>query len=113
MYYQLFLVIYLIFSLSCSFVQIMAGVHLLPEKGREPWMILVGATISIVGGIPFVLFELFEVHFMERVYYLVPALSLLGSLLSWAGVLLYALHRRGRRNRIAELEAIIESMQKS
>lgn len=97
-------------------LQITAAVFLLKERHMGALLMLVGGIVMLLGQLGnFALsFALMMGRFGSPntlVFTAVSAVAGLGCLLFAIGLLLHALRQRSKANRIAELEAIIASMQ--
>jgi hypothetical protein len=114
----LFSAIWSVLALLLGAMEITIAVMLLKEKGAGPKLMLAGAVAGIVGNlgsaaINFVADVLGAGDSPYTFYGIVWAVSALGSLLFTVGLLLHVLHRRALATRIAELEAILESQNRS
>jgi uncharacterized membrane protein YfcA len=105
---------WLLATLLVVSVQIVSSVMLLREKHIAPRLMLAGSVISLIGGLAGHILALFFVQRLEIdpmvAFNALNGLSYTGHLTFCIGLLLYALHQKGRADRIAELEAIIHSM---
>jgi hypothetical protein len=99
-------------------VNLISAIALLKQRHMGPRLMFAGACVSISGMIAMIGFQIFLISgitktngFMAYQNWWLPISSLnyLGSLLFAIGLLLHALHLRGRADRIAELEAILNS----
>lgn len=97
-------------------LEIATAVLLLQERGLASWLMLAGSTVSGLGQL--VLPIIVRVAPSIRrgnldLYMLLLSVVGFGSFVFSIGLLVHALRRRGQTNRIAELEAILASIQKS
>jgi hypothetical protein len=101
-------------SLVLWALNITSAVILLNERHSGPWLMLTGSGIALVGqiGSRLLIFTLRTNNFKTDWFAAMGALSSLGALLFSIGLLLHALHQRGKANRIAELEMILNSRDK-
>lgn len=115
MSYEIVPIIHMLISVICFAAQITAALYLLPDKGSGPWLVLVGSVVTMIGMVGAWFVPYFSPGPLNLTYInlMAPVVVICGSLISCSGWLMYALHRRGQRNRVAELEAIIETIQKS
>ena len=108
--------VWLAFSVVIGAIQIIGSVLLLREQHLGPWLMLVGACISLLAGgatqaISILGFPFGLTDHIEVFYQVAGGISSLGWLCFGAGLLIYALHRRSQHHRIAELERVVESQQ--
>lgn len=106
-------------SLLFSSLQIASAVILLKERHLAPWLMLTGSAMALIGQTGSLLIQAFLMgsgHFQMgsgrfQMQYVIAtyALATLGHLLFCIGLLLHALHQRAKADRIAQLEAILES----
>lgn len=94
-------------------LHIASAVILLRERHAGPWLMLAGSAISLVGQAGVMVLQLFPLRRnggidFQRIQ-AASAFSALGALMFAIGLLLVALHLRGRANRVAELEMILQS----
>ena len=109
----------LVITLSCM-LELVVAILLYREKGAGRWLMLGGggaAVISYVAAWTLTLFSaylaldtLLSVEFQMVLNKLIKGISIFGTLTFCIGLLLYTLHRRGQGNRVAELEAILETI---
>ena len=103
---------WLLFGLVIGGVQITAAVLLLRDRGAGPWIMLVGAVLSLLGSLsrPVVMMFIHKIGIsnISTPLMITGGLSGLGGLLFTAGLLIFALQRRGLRSRIDELERITD-----
>lgn len=93
-------------------LNITSAVILLRDRHVGPWLMLAGSGIALVGQVASTLCQIFLIrpgNFKIEWFTAIGAFSALGTLLFAIGLLLHALHQRGKANRIAELEAILAS----
>ncbi len=95
-------------------IYITTAVILLKERHFSAWLMLAGSCISLLGqigsmAISFNLMNSGKPNFEFIIA--ISGFSYLGALLFAIGLLLHALHLRGKSNRIQELEAILASLQ--
>lgn len=109
------LIIFLsVIFLICCAVQITAAGLLFPDKGAGPKLLFVGTSISLIGVFSIWIFPYQILSLDGSPYnYIVSAIFMLGTLMSCMGMLLHARQRQRQGNRVAELEAMIASIQKS
>ena len=93
-------------------LNVTSAVILLRERHPGPWMMLAGSAIALVGQtstlvMQFLLTRHSDFDFKWRLAG--TAFGTLGALTFAIGLLLHALHLRGKANRITELEAILNS----
>ena len=108
------------FQLCCVLVtaiELVAAVFLFKERAKGTGIMVAGGVISMLGQAVYwtlpLIFGSHGVGSLLRFYYVTSAVITLGWLFFSFGLLLYALHRRGQGNRVAELEAILATIQKS
>jgi hypothetical protein len=116
MSYSIFSNFWPLFALLNAGLQIAASVLLIRDRGWIPWLMLVGAALSTLGQfsglITHFLFPAFSRNSNFMIYEVSNSVTFLGLLLFSLGLLVYALHRRRQADRVAELEAILASIQK-
>lgn len=102
-------------GLLLGMVQVAAYAFLLRERGWEPRMMLIGGVVWILGRLVGWIPELTKPSMLggSLISLTLSAFSILGLTLSSIALLIYALRRRGQANRVAELEAIIATIQRS
>jgi hypothetical protein len=111
---------WLAFALLFGGLQITASILLLRERGIGPWLMLIGAVISVGGHVASQVFVVFFLNSGRlgigsrgQILSVISGFSALGSLLFVGGLLLFALTRRSLAQRIAELESILQSRPQS
>ena len=105
---------WLLISFVLAALHITSAVILLRERHSGPWLMLAGSATALLGQIASMVVQAFLMQSRSGpppVAWLsaTSSLSSLGSLLFAIGLLLHALRQRGKANRIAELEAILNS----
>lgn len=104
-------------SLLISVLQLVAAVILIKDRTRGSEIMIGGGVVALVGQVGLWTIPLYvsssEPNLMIDIYLGATSLFALGSVFFVIGLVLYALHRRGQGNRVAELEAIIETIQTS
>jgi hypothetical protein len=114
-YYSILSIIpWFLVSFIITALHIAAAVILLKERHSGPILMLVGSAITLLGQIGGAVVQVFlmRTNFRPESYQWITAtsaLSSLGALLFAIGLLLHALRQRGKANRIAELEMILNS----
>jgi uncharacterized BrkB/YihY/UPF0761 family membrane protein len=109
-------VLWLLATMLINFAQIIAAVLLLRERHIGAWLMFSGSVITLIGslilqaGFSF-LFERMGIRSpsYESIITVVSSFTYLGAFLFAIGLLLHALRLRGRADRIAELEAILQA----
>jgi hypothetical protein len=99
-------------TLVIAALHLTSAVILLRERHLGPWLMLTGSAIALVGKVGSMLIpvSLLRRGLIKNEWMLaIAAFSSLGALLFAIGLLLHALRQRGKANRIAELEAILNS----
>lgn len=99
-------------SLLIGGLHVTSAAILLRERHTGPWLMLAGSAIALVGQTSAKVMQFFLDRRSDLDFKLIfasTALATLGALMFAIGLLLYALHQRGKANRIAELEAILNS----
>ena len=104
-------------SIAVGALNITSAIYLLRERHTGPMLMLAGSGIALLGqlgqitGTAIALFGHRSGFLASPVMSVlaISALSALGSLLFAIGLLLHAVHQRGKADRIAELEAILNS----
>ena len=113
MTYSIFaLVPWLLISLAIAALHITSAIILLKERHLGPWLMLTGSAITLVGQVGSMMIPLSLLRrgvFKSEWTYAISAFTSLGAFLFAIGLLLHALRQRGKANRIAELEAILNS----
>ena len=116
-YSLLSIVPWLLSGLLVGGLNIATAVILLRERHTGPWLMLAGSAITLMGQASVIVFQFFVIRSrpgLNLQWMLASsAFSALGALLFAIGLLLFALHLRGRANRVAELEQILNSMNRS
>jgi hypothetical protein len=107
----------IVFLVLCSATQATAAIILLRNRGVGQWIILGGSVITLAGLFAFLLLPVYlrssRYAAAHEIYYIPWAMIALGLMLSCVGLLLYAFDRRREIDRVAELEAILATIQKS
>ncbi len=110
----IFSLLQLSFVLSTA-LEVIAAVFLIKERARGTWIMLGGGVVSMAGQVSYWVAPLYLRYLGSspplQFFYLSSAVIALGALIFGIGLFLYALHRRGQGSRVAELEAILESIQ--
>lgn len=99
-------------SLLLVCLQIASAVILLKERHVAPWLMLAGSGMALIGQTGSLLVQAFLMgsgRFRMEYVMATSAFATLGHLLFCIGLLLHALHQRAKADRIAQLEAILES----
>ena len=116
MYHSISSYLFPLIGLLLVGIQITAAAFLLGEGGRGPWMMLVGAGVSLLGQLARWILTIVNPEIAGgssySIYLILSSFSIFGLMLFSIGLLLHALRRRGLGNRIAELEAILASIGK-
>lgn len=112
-YSTLLIVFSLVSGLLISGLNITAAICLMKEKHIGVILMLVGGVIALIMQIvsyvmPY-FFKYSHPFDFNSVWLVQISLSFIGPLIFSIGLLLHALHQRGKANRIAELEAILNS----
>ena len=105
---------WLLISLVLAALHITSAVILLRERHSGPWLMLAGSATALLGQIAsmVVAIVLMRTHSGSPPFACITAassLAYLGALVFAIGLLLHALRQRGKANRTAELEAILNS----
>lgn len=108
---------WILISVVIGALNITSAIYLLRERHMGPMLMLAGSGIALLGqlgqiaGTVVMLFGYRSAFITNSTMSMlaVSALATLGTLLFSIGLLLHALHQRGKANRIAELEAILNS----
>jgi hypothetical protein len=109
-----------LFQSSCLLItvlQLVAATLLMKGRTRGTGIMLGGAVVAMIGQVGLFTVPLYAPNSaatrLLEIYLGVSALILLGTFIFVIGLVLYALYRRGQANRVAELEAILSTIQKS
>lgn len=107
---------WLVVSVVLAALNITAAVILLKDRHLGAWLMLAGCAVSLLGQIGhFVMqFTVMTGKFDSGQFHLFAVMSsvtYLGALVFSAGLLLHALYQQSKGKRVAELEAIIASIQ--
>lgn len=99
-------------SLLLTSLQIASAVILLKERHVAPWLMLAGSAMALIGQTGSLVIQAFLMgsgHLQIQYMIATSSFATLGHLLFCIGLLLHALHQRAKADRIAQLEAILES----
>jgi hypothetical protein len=114
-YYSILSIIpWFLASFIVAALHIAAAVILLKEHHSGPILMLVGSAIALIGQVGSAVLQIVLIRnnsLAETIQWITAtsAFSSLGTILFAIGLLLHALRQRGKANRIAELEAILNS----
>jgi len=111
-YSLLTLVPWFLISVIIIALHVISALILLKERHAGPMLMLAGSAISLLGQISSMVVQVFMMRGgPPNIKWLTATSSgaSLGAILFSIGLLLHALHQRAKANRIAELEAILNS----
>jgi hypothetical protein len=110
------LIPWFLLSILVAGMHIFSSVILLKERHIGAWLMLVGSVVTILGEVGSIVVQFVAMRNLGSFgnwqwLTAIAGISGLGALLFAIGLLLHALHQRNKTNRIAELEAILNSRQ--